>query len=57
MDGLFGLCRKIAAGKSVRPPLHDGKYFEVQGNVDQFVNEYAVKPNQRPVVSTKYTLL
>ena len=51
IDGLFGLCRKKVAGKSVRPPLYDGKYFEVQSDVDQFVNEYPVKPDQRTVVS------
>ena len=42
IDGHFGLCRKKSAGKSVRPPLHDGVYFESQEKVDAFVNSYSV---------------
>ena len=36
----------------MRQPLYDGKYFETQSNVDQFVNQYPVKPAQHAVVST-----
>ena len=42
IDGHFGLCRKKSAGKSVRPPLHDGVYFEPQKKVDTFVSSYSV---------------
>ena len=42
IDGHFGLCRKKGAGKSVRPPLHDGVYFEPQEKVDDFVSSYTV---------------
>lgn len=40
IDGHFGLCRKKSAGKSVRPPLHNGVYFEDQAEVDAFVEGY-----------------
>ncbi|XP_065891624.1 uncharacterized protein [Dysidea avara] len=33
----------------MRQPLYDGKYFETQSNVDQFVNQYPVKPAQHAV--------
>ena len=42
IDGHFGLCRKKSAGKSVRPPLHDGVYFEPQEKVDTFVQSYSI---------------
>jgi len=40
IDGNFGLCRKKAAGKSVRAPLHEGVFFELQDRVDAFVESY-----------------
>lgn len=40
IDGHFGLCRKKSAGKSVRPPLHVGVYFEPQEKIDEFVSTY-----------------
>ena len=40
IDGNFGLCRKKAAGQSVRPPLHNGIFFEPQEQVDSFVQAY-----------------
>lgn len=42
IDGHFGLCRKKSAGKSVRPPLHVGVYFEPQEKIDEFVSTYTV---------------
>ena len=42
-DALFGLCRKKAAGMSVRPPLHKGVMFESQEEVKAFINGYQVK--------------
>ena len=42
IDDHFGLCRKKSAGRSVRPPLHDGVYFEPQEKVDTFVSNYIV---------------
>ncbi len=40
IDGHFGLCRKQKAGKSVRPPLNEGRLFEPQSAVDEFVRGY-----------------
>lgn len=40
IDALFGLCRKKAAGISVRDPLQQGTFFEDQSDVDTFVSEY-----------------
>ena len=40
IDGNFGLCRKRAAGTSVREPLHNSTYFIPQKDVDLFVNNY-----------------
>ena len=34
--------RKKSAGKIIRPPLHDGVYFESQEKVDSFVSNYTV---------------
>lgn len=39
-DALFGLCRKKHSGLSVRPPLYRTTFFENQGEVDRFVQEY-----------------
>lgn len=41
IDGNFGLCRKVAAGKSVRDPLHNETgLFCQQISVDEFVKSY-----------------
>jgi len=40
IDGNFGLCRKKAAGQSVRAPLHEGVFFEPQDQVDAYVKSY-----------------
>ena len=32
----------VYTGKSVRPPLHVGVYFEPQENIDEFVSTYTV---------------
>ena len=42
IDGHFGLCRKKAAGRSGRAPLHNDVYFEDQDKVDVFVNSYTI---------------
>lgn len=39
-DALFGLCRKKAAGLSVRKPHHQGRYFADQTEVDTFMDSY-----------------
>ena len=39
VDGNFGLCRKKAAGQSVRPQLHDEIFFEPPEQVDSFVRD------------------
>lgn len=43
LDALFGLCRKISAGKSVREPLSGTSVFEEQSAVDAFVDSYNPK--------------
>ena len=47
-DGLFGLCRKKSAGRSVRPPLWSGRYFLQQDAVDTYIDNYGhcERPNQ-----------
>jgi len=40
IDGNFGLCRKKAAGSSVRPPLHEQTMFVDQDKVDEYVSGY-----------------
>jgi len=50
IDGLFGLCRKKNAGKSVRDPLHNGKLFEDQAVVDSFVAQYPQLSNEQTMV-------
>lgn len=40
MDALFGLCRKKAAGSSVRPPLNDCLMFEDQDKVISYIQSY-----------------
>ncbi len=40
LDGVFGLCRKKSAGKSARPPLLSGVFFEDQEIVDKHVSGY-----------------
>lgn len=40
IDGNFGLCRKKAAGNSVRPPLHEKTVFFDQESVDKYVQGY-----------------
>lgn len=37
MDAIFGLPRKLAAGKSVRAPLHGDVFFCDQSMVDEYV--------------------
>ena len=41
MDALFGLPRKVAAGSSVRPPLHGNLFFEDQSIVDEYVSSHS----------------
>ena len=38
VDAIFGLCRKKSAGESVRGPLSGTAVFEVQDEVNSFVN-------------------
>ena len=40
MDALFGLCRKKAAGSSVRLPLYNGLMFEDQDKVNHYIQSY-----------------
>lgn len=40
IDALFGLCRKKAAGCSVRPPLHSQVFFELQDEVQSYIGSY-----------------
>ena len=40
MDALFGLCRKKAAGSSVRGPLNAGTVFDDQSQVNTFIDNY-----------------
>ncbi|XP_064400958.1 uncharacterized protein LOC135347050 isoform X2 [Halichondria panicea] len=40
-DAMFGLCRKKAAGVSIRNPHHQGRYFVDQKEVDNFMNSYS----------------
>ena len=40
LDALFGLCRKKAAGSSIRPPLFGTLDFDDQEVVDEFVLKY-----------------
>lgn len=40
VDANFGLCRKKAAGRSVREPLHKGTYFLPQSVIDDYVKSY-----------------
>lgn len=54
MDALFGLPRKIAAGKSVRPPLSGNLFFEDQTTVDEYVYLY---PKGRPVSAMVHTYI
>ena len=56
VDGNFGLCRKKAAGKSVRPPLHNGVFFEPQEQVDSFVHAYKMPKSTGKKVSNLYYL-
>ncbi len=50
VDGNFGLCRKAAAGASVRDPLHGDTFFMKQADVDGFVRNYqASKISQQKV--------
>ena len=50
IDGLFGLCRKKKAGKSVRDPLHNDRLFKNQANVDDFVARYPKLSNEQTMV-------
>ncbi len=43
VDANFGLCRKKAAGASVRGPLSGQGMFLDQGRVDEFVSTYSCK--------------
>lgn len=45
LDAIFGLCRKKSSGVSVRPPLNQGKFFEDQQTVDNFVAAYPSQSN------------
>lgn len=40
VDANFGLCRKKAAGTSIRLPLHNGTFFFNQAEVDSYVSQY-----------------
>lgn len=57
IDGHFGLCRKKAAGKSVRPPLHNGVYFEDQTAVDAFVSGYSAGPAKKSKVGLDFQVM
>lgn len=52
IDGNFGLCRKKAAGNSVRPPLHEKAVFFDQESVDKYVASYGVIQMSTSKVST-----
>jgi len=43
LDALFGLCRKKAAGSSVRGPLNAGTVFDDQSQVNTFIDNYRPK--------------
>ena len=43
LDAVFGLCRKVSAGKSIHPPLSGTLIFEDQSQVDNFVDSYNPK--------------
>ena len=39
MDGNMNLVRRIAAGRSSRTPLHEGRFFLPQDDVDNYAAE------------------
>jgi len=51
LDAIFGLPRKIAAGKSHRDPLHGHVYFGDQSSVDEYVASYKMPRQKEPQVS------
>jgi len=56
IDENFGLCRKKAAGTSVRPPLHEGVFFKPREQVDAFVGSYRMPSNKVCTVECTKTL-
>ena len=42
IDGNFGLCQKKASGTITHPPLHGHTMFLDQGEVNEYVANYAV---------------
>ena len=50
IDALFGLCRKKAAGSSVRSPLSGDRMFEPQHRVNAFVENYKYTKDCSPKV-------
>ena len=56
MDGNFNLVRRSAAGKSIRKPLHEGRFFLSQELVDAFVAQQAAKVDDTKV-STKFKVI
>ena len=56
-DALFSLCRKKAAGQSVRPPLYGTLYFDDQDVVDDFISTYDLESSVSSKVCTKHLLL
>ena len=50
IDALFGLCRKKAAGASVRNPLSNSRMFESQSEVNAFVDGYSYAKTTSPKV-------
>lgn len=54
MDGNFNLVHRSAAGKSVRKPLHSGRFFLPQELVDEFVNLHNKKPDETQVLHVDY---
>lgn len=43
MDGNLSLVRRTKAGHSVRAPLHEGRFFLPQAEVDEFVDKQGSK--------------
>ena len=51
MDALFGLPRKISAGKSVRAPLFGNIMFMDQMTVDEYVEAESLRKVKVPKVN------
>ena len=51
MDGNMNLVHRAKAGHSVREPLHQGRFFMPQSDVDSFLHEHGTRFNPTKKVS------